>query len=227
MAKREDLELARSYVKECIRVVDAGSFGDQYTQSMFKDMDRAKKLIDDFLKEYPDDTEARAELARWHLCKARDEGRLKYGEGKAMSHMQEVVRLIPDSANYRLALGLLYAKTGKKAQAVEQLQKAVELEPGDIKFRKELDRLTAEKSGCFIATAAYGAHSGAELRVFYEFRDRVLIRRNWGAWFVTQYYRFSPRVARVIEGREVLRCLVRVLLLEPLRFLAKLLLRSC
>jgi len=215
MAKREDLELARSYVKECIRIVNAGGFGDDYTQAMFKDMDRAKQLIDGFLKENPDDVEARAELARWHLCHARDEGRLKYGEGKATSHMEEVVRLIPDSANYRLALGLLYAQTGKRAQAIQQLAKAVELEPGNLDARKELDRLKTEKSGCFIATAVYGSPMAPEVESLRRFRDTTLLGSRAGRAFVSLYYALSPAVARMAEKNHLVRRALRVAVVRP------------
>jgi tetratricopeptide (TPR) repeat protein len=227
MAKREDLELARSYVKKCIRIVNAGGFGDDYTQAMFKDMDRAKQLIDGFLKENPDDVEARAELARWHLCHARAEGRLKYGEGKAISHMEEVVRLIPDSANYRLALGLLYAQTGKRAQAIEQLAKAVELEPGNLDARKELDRLKTEKSGCFIATAVYGSPEAEEVRLLRRFRDEILLRSIIGRTLVGLYYQVSPPIARLGSKVSGIRHVLRIGIVRPALAVAKSVLGRC
>jgi hypothetical protein len=76
-------------------------------------------------------------------------------------------------------------------------------------------------SGCFIATAAYGTPTAEQIDVLREFRDGVLLQNSIGSAFVNSYYRLSPPVARFIAGNEVLRTLVRELLVDPIVCMVK------
>jgi len=70
--------------------------------------------------------------------------------------------------------------------------------------------------GCFVATAAYGTSTAEQINVLREFRDVVLLKSKMGSQFVALYYRLSPPVAEFIAGNEVLRTLVRELLVDPI-----------
>jgi len=70
--------------------------------------------------------------------------------------------------------------------------------------------------GCFIATAAYGTPTAKQIDVLREFRDVVLLKSTVGSQFVALYYQFSPPVADFIASNELLRTLVRELLVDPI-----------
>jgi len=70
--------------------------------------------------------------------------------------------------------------------------------------------------GCFIATAAYGTPTAEQIDVLREFRDIVLLESTAGSQFVALYYQLSPPVADFIAGNELLRTLVRELLVDPI-----------
>jgi len=69
---------------------------------------------------------------------------------------------------------------------------------------------------CFIATAAYGTPTAKQIDVLREFRDGVLLKSTVGSRFVALYYQLSPPVADFIAGNELLRTLVRELLIDPI-----------
>lgn len=62
---------------------------------------------------------------------------------------------------------------------------------------------------CFIATAAFNSEMASEVVVLREFRDKVLKKNPVGLWFVKQYYRFSPPIARFIAENEAARTWTR------------------
>jgi hypothetical protein len=73
------------------------------------------------------------------------------------------------------------------------------------------------KSGCFIATAAFGSYRAPEVILLQKFRDRILLTNAPGRLFVECYYRFSPSLAGVISQYDSLRSATR-LALKPLIF---------
>ena len=75
--------------------------------------------------------------------------------------------------------------------------------------------------GCFIATAAYGSPTAEQIDVLREFRDVVLLRSTVGSRLVALYYRLSPPLAEFIVGHEVVRTLVRELLVDPIVWLVE------
>jgi uncharacterized repeat protein (TIGR02543 family) len=70
--------------------------------------------------------------------------------------------------------------------------------------------------GCFIATAAYGSPTAKQIDVLREFRDEVLLESTVGSQFVALYYRLSPPIADFIARSDLLRALVRELLVDPI-----------
>ncbi|MEO0091469.1 MAG: CFI-box-CTERM domain-containing protein [candidate division WOR-3 bacterium] len=73
-----------------------------------------------------------------------------------------------------------------------------------------------EKRGCFIATAVYGSPMAKEVNLLQCFRDEILLKFILGRFFVSTYYLFSPLIAKVISGSDLLRNVVRTLIISPL-----------
>jgi hypothetical protein len=66
---------------------------------------------------------------------------------------------------------------------------------------------------CFIATAAYGSKLAPAVTLLRQFRDTRLLTNKPGQAFVNFYYTNSPSIAKAIGENEILKLLVRVLLL--------------
>jgi hypothetical protein len=69
---------------------------------------------------------------------------------------------------------------------------------------------------CFIATAAYGTETAAELNILRDFRDQVLLKNALGSRFVEAYYKLSPPVADFIARNDFLSAVVREVLIDPI-----------
>jgi len=73
-----------------------------------------------------------------------------------------------------------------------------------------------KKSGCFVATHLYGAHS-VEVARLRTFRDDVLLPRLSGRAFVALYYRVSPFLVRRMETSKSLRITLQWLVAQVLK----------
>lgn len=92
---------------------------------------------------------------------------------------------------------------------------SVEKETEEMKkaFRKAKEKIKqakqANKSGCFIATAAFGTPLSAEIDILRNFRDTKMEPNPLARQFITLYYKFSPPIANVIERNESMKKVVR------------------
>jgi hypothetical protein len=73
----------------------------------------------------------------------------------------------------------------------------------------EVIGLLSEKSGCFIATAAFGSEMMPQVRILRDFRDSVLLKSEPGRRFVNWYYKYSPAWADQIRTNESAKEIVR------------------
>ncbi|MCL5030595.1 MAG: dynamin family protein [Bacteroidetes bacterium] len=67
-------------------------------------------------------------------------------------------------------------------------------------------------SNCFIATAVYGDVNHLNVIKLRNFRDSVLLTNNIGKWFVSEYYEFSPKIARYLISSPRLSKIIRKIL---------------
>jgi len=80
---------------------------------------------------------------------------------------------------------------------------------------------TPRQGSCFIATAAYGTSTAAELDTLRGFRDELLLQNSLGTQFVALYYELSPPLADFISKHEALRILGREFLVDPVVWMVK------
>ncbi|KAB7730232.1 hypothetical protein F5984_13750 [Rudanella paleaurantiibacter] len=100
----------------------------------------------------------------------------------------------------------LESLTGFSARVIEFQLIQVEKEIGAKKMGVVMEMLNSpspkqksSKSGCYIATFAYGDVNAIEVNKFREFRDTKLLRTDLGSLFVNFYYKFSPLFVKVIS----------------------------
>lgn len=101
------------------------------------DVERAIDQLEKAVRAVPDDVENRRTLASLLM----DEGQAR----KAAVHYQQVVAAIPGSAEDRLEFALALRATGEEQQGIEQMEKALELQPDNPAAQSSLGLALAER----------------------------------------------------------------------------------
>jgi len=70
--------------------------------------------------------------------------------------------------------------------------------------------------GCFIATACYGNHEANEVLILRQFRDKTLLKYQFGRWFVDFYYLISPSLSKWLTRHNNISSLIRTSFLDKL-----------
>ena len=84
----------------------------------------------------------------------------------------------------------------------------------------EVTGIFEKKSGCFIATAAYGSPLADQVIVLKRFRNHFLLVNRFGRFFVKTYYLFSPYLANKIERNPFAKSIAKCCL-KPIISIAK------
>jgi tetratricopeptide (TPR) repeat protein len=227
MHSRDDLTQVYSYVEKWWDKINEGHFYREQYDAFEGDLVKAKQLLDNILQQNPDNEDAITALLRWHLCCARGNSGFAGNRDrieKAISHMKAVVDMVPTAAEYWALLGVCYKQIGNKELAIEQFNRALQIDPTCAEARDELNGITADtspsKGGCFIATAAYGSPYVHEITVLKELRDSYMLTNLPGKALVNLYYWLSPPIANRIAKRNWLKALTKTLLIIPLVMIA-------
>lgn len=115
--------------------------------------------------------------------------------------------------------------TLEKYAPYESRARETEAAKGDARTAQVVKEYYVERrprSGCFIATAAYGTPFASEIRTLRSFRDSFVVRSSFGKKSILFYYRVSPFIANGIQPSQKLRKIVRTLLVPIVRALRKL-----
>jgi hypothetical protein len=83
------------------------------------------------------------------------------------------------------------------------------------------DKSAAKRSGCFIATAAYGTPMALEIQTLRRFRDEFMERSGIGRKAIGVYYDISPSIANKIFFSQTRRRTVRFILKPILSILRR------
>jgi hypothetical protein len=81
--------------------------------------------------------------------------------------------------------------------------------------------MKVEKEGCFIATACYNDYHHPIVVQLRNFRDQFLQKKKFGRQFIKLYYLHSPKYAKLIQRKIIVKLLLRFLLIKPLYYLSK------
>lgn len=65
------------------------------------------------------------------------------------------------------------------------------------------------KSGCYIATMAYGDYDHPKVLILRQFRDNVLEKNRLGKWFIKSYYHCSPIFVEKLENKKIINKIIR------------------
>jgi len=81
---------------------------------------------------------------------------------------------------------------------------------------KKAEKIAMPKSGCFIVTATYGSPLSHEIDIFRKYRDKKLMKNTVGRVIINCYYKYSPFYANLIKRSQLVRMIIRTVILSPM-----------
>jgi hypothetical protein len=108
------------------------------------------------------------------------------------------------------AIGLLDMDSQTRNRYNEQKQALNRLYNATQRKNKSSVNSNSSNSGsCFIATMAYGDYDHPQVMVLRNFRDNVLDTFAFGKWFIKTYYKFSPKLVRLLKKKKIINSMIR------------------
>lgn len=154
----------------------------------------------------------------YEIAKGRANQMMTYGGAKKDAAGNIVLRGL--DVFYQVVLPPLPCLAEQERERAEQVrreqQEKKERQQNKPQPKKEKMVEPAKKSGCFIATAAYGSPFAPEVAIFRQFRDEILLASKAGTPFVRVYYFVSPPLASFVSRHQLLRTMTRRVLLAPI-----------
>lgn len=136
----------------------------------------------------------------------RDEAKAKYWEDALRKQFpEENITLIRDNFEK--------TKMDRVMEANENWDRMLEHEDRERQRRSSFP--------CFIATAVYQNPSSPELDILRDFRDSILKKSYYGRKFVAIYYRKSPKLAKFIGQRKIIRYLLLFTFFKPIIYILR------
>ena len=80
------------------------------------------------------------------------------------------------------------------------------------------------ESECFIATAVFGTPLDPKIDLLRDFRDQWILSKPLGRAAVYTYYEISPSIARIARRNDIVRNVLRRMIVQPALKLAQILL---
>ena len=191
------------------------------TKRLIKDLKVASNKIGDFKQ-----GQAKVAFLMGRICAVGNDRITQANiQRKCMKHYEEAIEIGYDEGIVKYCMAKHKDAWDKKNDAIELYERVVELigidDPNGMDAAKQIERLKAKKSGCFIATAVYGSYSAPEVIVLRRFRDTTLLSSQIGRFFVKIYYFISPPIARFLEKQMLFQKIVRDLIIQPIVNLCK------
>lgn len=126
-----------------------------------------------------------------------------------------------ESSYIRFVKVIVYRQLHQKKDALQELEYLLEHYRNDeevyLDARKLKDEIIVSKDKrCFIATAVYAPTENEKIDILRDYRDQFLLKSVIGRGFVSFYYAVSPSIARIISKSQILKSMIRFLLVDPI-----------
>jgi flagellar motor switch/type III secretory pathway protein FliN len=82
---------------------------------------------------------------------------------------------------------------------------------------KTVEKATSD--GCYVATKVYGSYEHPQVLQLRDLRDNYLAKRKWGSIFISTYYKYSPKLVRHLDGKDLINKGIRNILNMLIRML--------
>jgi hypothetical protein len=130
---------------------------------------------------------------------------------KALGYIISEVNLTKSKESVKNALSLI--------DLINTLDSTYDFKVNRLNPNKTTLQNMLPKSGCYIATMAYGDYDHPQVMILREFRDDVLDKSVLGKLFIETYYQYSPKLVEMLKNQKTINNLIRKLLNQLIKFI--------
>lgn len=145
-----------------------------------------------------------------------------YNQSEKLSYLLSLKAKVETAWSVSNDIGLFDLKSDFRSRYLSNKSALSELRANLNKIGSSSGNSGPSRGGeCYIATMVYGSYNHPQVLILRNFRDEVLSKSALGKWFISFYYKKSPKLVILLHNKKVLNFAIRKTLDQIIKIIKK------